>query len=105
MNSLSEQLRIIEERLLGWPDNVSTWAPNTDPDDAFATLEAELQMLLDQISTVPQEERDELKSIITSFHANIQRHHIETERRLHEMQTTVDTNFKYVQAVRAYTMP
>jgi len=98
------QLRCIEERILGWPDNVPTWAPGMDPDTAFNNLESELQHVLNQISTLSYIERDEIKSIITTFQKNIQRHHVETEHRLNIMKNTVDISFKYVKAVRAYTM-
>ncbi|MES2253123.1 MAG: hypothetical protein V4482_05525 [Pseudomonadota bacterium] len=104
MNPLHEQLRYIEERILGWPDNVPTWAPGMDPDIAFNNLESELQHVLNQISTLSPNERDEIKAIITTFQKNIQRHHMETEQRLTDMKNTVDTSFKYVKAVRAYTM-
>jgi hypothetical protein len=104
MNSLREQLHIIEERILGWPDNVPTWAPNIDPDIAFEGLEVELQQLLTKISALPAEERAELKATISAFQEKMQRHHTETEQRLKEMQTTVDTSFQYIKAVRAYTV-
>lgn len=103
MNFLRERLHIIEERILGWPDNVPLWAPDTDPDVAFEGLEVELQQLLAQIAALPQEDRAEFKPLISSFHDTIQQHHIATEQRLKEMQSVVDTSFRYVKAVRAYT--
>jgi len=104
MNSLREHLHIIEERILGWPDNVPLWAPGTDPDVAFEGLEVELQQLLAQIAALSPEDRSEFKSLISAFQDNIQQHHIETEQRLKEMQSVVDTSFQYVKAVRAYTI-
>lgn len=103
MNSLREHLHIIEERILGWPDNVPLWAPGTDPDVAFEGLEMELKQLLAEIAALPSEDRSEFKPLISAFHENIKQHHIETEQRLKEMQSTVDTNFQYIKAVRAYT--
>ena len=104
MNSLREHLHIIEERILGWPDNVPLWAPDTDPDVAFERLEAELQQLLAQIAALPPADRAEFKSLISAFHENIQQHHVATEQRLKDMQSVVDTSFQYVKAVRAYTL-
>lgn len=104
MNSLREHLLIIEERILGWPDNVPLWAPGIDPDVAFEGLEVELQQLLAQIAALSPEDRSEFKSLISAFQDNIQQHHIETEQRLKEMQSVVDTSFQYVKAVRAYTI-
>ena len=104
MNSLREHLQVIEERILGWPDNVPSWAPDTDPDVAFEGLEVDLQQLLAQIAALPSEDRSEFKPLISSFHENIQQHHIATEKRLKEMQSGVDTSFQYVKAVRAYTI-
>ena len=103
MNSLREHLHIIQERILGWPDNVSSWAPDTDPDIAFEGLEIELKQLLAQIAALSSEDRAEFTSLISAFHENIKLHHTETERRLKEMQSVVDTNFQYIKAVRAYT--
>jgi hypothetical protein len=104
MNSLREHLHIIEERILGWPDNVPLWAPDTDPDVAFEGLEVDLQQLLAQIAALPAEDRAEFKPLISAFHENIHQHHIATEQRLKEMQSVVDTSFQYVKAVRAYTI-
>lgn len=104
MKSLREKLLLIEDRIIGWPDNVATWTTEPDSDVAFGVLETELKDALDQISIMPQEERNEYKDIIANFHTKIQMHYEETERNLREMQNTVDTNFKYVKAVKAYTM-
>jgi phosphoribosylanthranilate isomerase len=103
MNSLREKLNLIQERILGWPDNVPSWSPETDPDLAFENLEAELRQLLDQIAVLSNEERATFKQVIADFHENIQKHHIETEKRLKEMQASVDTNLQYVKAIRAYS--
>jgi hypothetical protein len=103
-SSLRDNLKLIQQRILGWPDNVPSWSSELDPDVAFETLETELQQLLSRIAALPSDERATFKAAIADFHDSIQRHHIETERRLKDMQTTVDTNFQYVKAVRAYTM-
>lgn len=101
MNSLKENLRIIEERILGWPDNVPS---ADDPDLAFEALEEQLRQLLAKIAALPAEERAEFKSLISTFHDNIQQHHVATEQRLREIQSAVDTNLQYVKAARAYSM-
>lgn len=101
MNSLKEKLHTFEERILGWPDNVP---PTVDPDVAFESLEEELRKLLAQIAALPTDERAEFKTLISTFHDNIQQHHVATEQKLREIQSVVDTNLQYVKAVRAYSM-
>ena len=104
MHPFVEQLRIIEERILGWPDNVALWAGDTvDKDAAFEILEDQLRALLDTINQLPLDERDAVKNEIEIFQSNITIHHQKTEKRLREIQGTYENSLQYLKASKAYT--
>ncbi len=103
MNPLKEKLALIEGRILGWPDNVPSWAYDMDPDSAFHVLETELQSVLNDVFTLPSEQKEEMRICIQSFQEKMRIHHLETERRLKEIQGEGETSFHYINASRAYS--
>ncbi len=103
MNPLKEKLELVAERILGWPDNVPSWAYDMNPDIAFHVLESELQSILNDVFTLPPDQKKEMPTVIQHFQEKMRAHHQETEKRLREIQDEGDKSFQYINAARAYT--
>lgn len=102
MDAVKEQLLVLKQRILTWPDTVDEYAPQQDIHDVFKNLETQLAHLLTDVEKTSGLPRQELDAILTDFQEKMQERFTHTKQQLEEMQRETQTASQYLNATKVY---
>ncbi len=98
----AEELKVtlenLQEKILGWPDNVATG----DPDIVFKNLESELRQILGILPSLSEQDRTSIEPIIQKFKDAVSERHHTTEQQLNVLKGEMAHNEQRQKAMRAY---